>query len=164
MKIKTSDLEGLALDWAVAKCEGYIDDPESWLYQATHPENLRTGFRPSLHWAHGGPIIEKFNITIIRADDDYEVDAKGFITNKRIPQWFAETDKWIGHTPGTRYEGEPMEPTFMIAESGGHYGASPLIAAMRTFVAHKIGSEIDIPDELIQQEEHSQNHHPRMRP
>ena len=62
--MNTSELKGAALDWAVAKCEGYIDNPDSWLYQAKNPENLRTSFRPSMHWAQGGPIIERECIAI----------------------------------------------------------------------------------------------------
>ena len=47
MKIKTSELAGKALDWAVAKCEGYKD---------------QIAF--STCWEHGGPIIEREQISI----------------------------------------------------------------------------------------------------
>jgi hypothetical protein len=62
MKIKTSELTGAALDWAVAKCDGpnsmascYYDEDapvclEEW------PESL---WEPSTNWAQGGPIIER---------------------------------------------------------------------------------------------------------
>ena len=48
MKTKTSELQGCALDWAVAKCEvgdaiNDIDDPHYY----------------STDWAQGGPIIER---------------------------------------------------------------------------------------------------------
>ena len=48
MKTKTSELQGCALDWAVAKCEvgdaiNDIDDPHFY----------------STDWAQGGPIIER---------------------------------------------------------------------------------------------------------
>lgn len=53
MKIKTSELSGVALDWAVAQCEGHgigvLDDP--W-------------FAPSSNWAQGGPIIEREEIAV----------------------------------------------------------------------------------------------------
>jgi Protein of unknown function (DUF2591) len=38
------------------------------------------------------------------------------------------------------------------AESGWQYGPTPLIAAMRCYVASKFGDEVDVPDELIQGE------------
>ena len=46
--MKTSELTGAALDWAVAKCEGAvgINDIVPW-------------FKPSTDWAQGGPIIER---------------------------------------------------------------------------------------------------------
>jgi len=33
-------------------------------------------------------------------------------------------------------------------ESNGEYGATPLIAAMRCYVASKLGDEVEIPEEL----------------
>jgi hypothetical protein len=46
--MKTSELTGAALDWAVAKCEGY--------QLGLVPEGSYT---PSTDWAQGGPIIER---------------------------------------------------------------------------------------------------------
>ena len=60
----------------------------------------------------GGPILEGANITIIRVEDE------------RIPQWFAKSG-----------------PTFMVDGDGGKYGQTPLVAAMRCFVASKLGDE-----------------------
>ena len=143
--MKTKDLTGPALDWAVASSDG-------------RPRGVRTFqagyfdyhmYHYSTDWAQGGPIIERENITIIRADDDYETDADGFTTNKRIPQWFAECSRWTGHGLTTCYEGENMDPTFMISEDSGYYGPTPLIAAMRSFVASKLGDEVEIPKELL---------------
>lgn len=50
MKVKTSDLIGPALDWAVEKCEGFGHAPQSPDY--------------STDWAQGGPIIEQERIEI----------------------------------------------------------------------------------------------------
>lgn len=49
MKIKTSELTGAALDWAVAKCDGRIYGAPGTIYE----------FQPSRLWAQGGPIIER---------------------------------------------------------------------------------------------------------
>jgi hypothetical protein len=51
MKIKTSELTGAALDWAVAECAGYRLD--------LVPEGSYT---PSTNWSQGGPIIEREGI------------------------------------------------------------------------------------------------------
>jgi hypothetical protein len=66
MPMKTSELTGAALDWAVAKCEDlehYFEDglvclkgqpfDTHWLY-----------WTPSTDWAQGGPIIERESILI----------------------------------------------------------------------------------------------------
>lgn len=161
MKIKTSDMKGPALDWAVATLLGYSDlrvNPHAWDNGLimTPP---RSEYGPvylsdisfSTDWAQGGPIIERENITTIRANDCYAVDAKGFTTSKRIPRWFAETSRWTGHSITTSYEGENMDPTFMIDETGGYYGPTPLVAAMRCYLCAKIGGEVEIPNELIKE-------------
>ena len=100
--MKTSELTGAALDWAVAKCEGHgigsLDDP--W-------------FAPSTDWSQGGPIIERECIDVMFEG----------------PEWYAYMRWASGRT--IQYDG----PT-------------PLIAAMRCYVASKLGDTIDIPEEL----------------
>jgi len=58
MKIKTSELSGIALDWAVAKCEGL----EKVFYQ--EDESCLVKFQPSTNWSQGGSIIEREQINI----------------------------------------------------------------------------------------------------
>ena len=53
--MKTNELTGLALDWAVAKCENVVYHGPAW-----------TKF--STDWAQGGPIIEREGITVSRTD------------------------------------------------------------------------------------------------
>lgn len=95
--MKTSELTGIALDWAVGTTGEY-----------------GVGFF-STDWAKGGPIIEREAIQI--TPDEY----KG--------AWFAYTTN----------EGEAYEGT----------GPTPLIAAMRCYVASKLGDDIDVPEELF---------------
>lgn len=57
--MKTSELTGVALDWAVAKCEGY-----ETLMQKGRLNNTDNGWSPSTNWAQGGPIIERERIRI----------------------------------------------------------------------------------------------------
>jgi hypothetical protein len=109
MKIKTSDLTLLALDWAAAKCEvgediSEIDDPHFY----------------STDWAIGGPIIEREEISISR-------------------EFAASKVEWAAWTPA---------PIRDDAEAFG-YGPTPLIAAMRCYVASVLGGEVDIPEELL---------------
>jgi hypothetical protein len=55
MKIKTNELTGAALDWAVAKCEGMLAEP--WLWGDEQEVLMRYKF--STNWSQGGPIIER---------------------------------------------------------------------------------------------------------
>ena len=105
MPMKTSELTGAALDWAVAKCEDlehYFEDglvclkgqpfDTHWLY-----------WTPSTDWAQGGPIIEREKIQIKENGHGH---------------WFAKIGKgkWLR-------------------------GPTPLIAAMRCYVASKQGEQ-----------------------
>lgn len=61
--IKTSELTGQALDWAVAKAIGLLD---RWGVCAP------VGFRPSITWTQGGPIIDREK-TEFDFDDETEI-------------------------------------------------------------------------------------------
>tara|TARA_R110000868_G_scaffold90159_1_gene250567 strand:+ start:2700 stop:3011 length:312 start_codon:yes stop_codon:yes gene_type:complete len=102
--MKTSELTGVALDWAVAKCEGV--EVRILERQIVWPED----YAPSTDWAQGGPIIQQEKIDVM-----YEHDMR----------WIAVPQKGV--------------------ES---HGPTPLIAAMRCYVASKLGDDIEIPKDL----------------
>ena len=120
--MKTSELTGAALDWAVAKADEERDvlfcQRQYGRLLVRTPGNHETHdsewpYAPSTDWAQGGPIIEREAMCISR-------------TNKtREEPWAAYIDGyyWID-------------------------GPTPLIAAMRCYVASKLGDNIDIPEEL----------------
>ncbi len=110
--MKTNELSGAALNWAVAKCEGLLVS-DMW------SGDMWLGLPYSTDWAKGGPIIEREEISISRE----------FASN-RI--------EWAAWTPA---------PIRDDAEAFG-YGPTPLIAAMRCYVASKLGDEVEIPEEL----------------
>lgn len=95
MKLKTSELKDLALDWAVSAVHGDSD---------IHPY--------STDWADGGPIIER-----------------GLIVISPDPQ-----------------HGWRARPYMDLTD---FYGPTPLIAAMRCYVASVLGDEVDVPEELV---------------
>ena len=115
--MKTSELTGAALDWAVAKAAGY--NPKSkWMWATgcfigTPP----VPFHPSTEWSQGGPIIEHEGITVRCIGE-----------NVFNLVWCA-----------LPYEDEGVTEI---------EGDTPLIAAMRCYVASKLGDEIDAPAEL----------------
>ena len=126
MKIKTSELAGAALDWAVAKCNGktlhyFVDDPlkkDPWLLVNGDVDQPLHSYTPSTDWAQGGPIIERAGVAIDCIQSDGEIAG------------------WIAQLPMFR-EAKYEEPS-----------PTPLVAAMRCYVASKLGDEVEIPEEL----------------
>jgi hypothetical protein len=128
--MKTSELSGSALDWAVAKCEGYTDlhkiegrmphEPQLGIFPPRREYGVmdlwELGF--SSDWDRGGWIIEREKIGFWA----YTLDEEG----NENPGWYAET-----------FEGHCQT------------GTTPLIAAMRCYVASKLGDEVEVPEELI---------------
>jgi hypothetical protein len=67
MKMKTSELSGPALDWAVAKCEGWPLD--IWFDEDQLPmvrDDEVPEYKPSTDWSQGGPIIEREELSSLK--------------------------------------------------------------------------------------------------
>jgi hypothetical protein len=58
--MKTSELTGAALDWAVEE----IENPEPTYYIDDQGLQWEKKYSPSTDWAQGGPIIEREGITV----------------------------------------------------------------------------------------------------
>ena len=102
--MKTNELTGKALNWAVGKAEG-LDD---WLAPVNYCGK----------WEHGGPIIERERIAVefLKWDD---IDSATAI--------------WASCKFGNVFE---------------EFGTTPLTAAMRVYVASKLGADVDVPEGL----------------
>jgi hypothetical protein len=105
--MKVSELQGAALDWAVARCDCVDEDECLYIVQ-------KDGFTPSTDWAQGGPIIEREKI-----------------------EW-----RWMDGRKSYGAEKPSQYRTFLMD------GPSILIAAMRCYVASKLGYLIELPEEL----------------
>lgn len=137
MKIKTTELTGPALDWAVAQCEGEDYSPVI-TYSGIGTEYPATNYSSS--WDMAGPLIDREGISVIRCDDVYGQDALGFCNNVRIPVWGATTGQ------------HPIEYTIVgkkVYLDDVVYGPTALICAMRCFVSIKLGLVVDVPDGLL---------------
>jgi hypothetical protein len=133
MKIKTSELQGAALDWAVAKCEGYTGlhkiegrmphEPQLGIWPPRKEYGVmdlwELGF--STDWSQGGPIIERHWIELVPWPNESD-----------------ENDRW-----------EAIQNDLPIRVY--HQGSTPLIAAMRCYVASNMGDEVEVPDELLEE-------------
>ena len=123
MKIKTKDLTGAALDWLVAKADENL-----------HPKG-----------------------------DVRLLDGKVFTIE---PGNYEQSDRWQRYSPSTSWaQGGPILDRERITirqwtdmpishaympHDGAPWGAgpTPLIAAMRCYVASKLGREVEVPEEL----------------
>jgi hypothetical protein len=122
--MKTAELKGAALDWAVAKAEGhsftagdggwYSDERINhrvWTLLPEIADNYECEcYSPSTNWALGGVIIER----------------------EKIALHFNGDSPWVGECGWARRD-----------------GATPLEAAMRSYVAVKLGDDVEIPEELL---------------
>lgn len=156
MLVKTSELTGVALDWAVAKAEGWEDyDKEDNAFYSMNGDCSccrflsDSAFNPSNSWAQAGLIIERENISLVRAEDDCLIDRNGYTTNRRISVWAAVAGEV--HSLETQYDcyGESYINPIYEVDGDAMLGHTPLIAAMRCYVANKLGDAVDIPEELM---------------
>lgn len=72
MKVKTSELIGDQLDYFTAVAIGE-KNPQGGLgggCVVSHGHTMHR-FYPSCEWQHGGPLIEKYNISISDCDDEW---------------------------------------------------------------------------------------------
>lgn len=108
--MKTSDLVGPALDWAVAKA--------LMKTHFSHMPSSKHWWSPSTNWNHGGPIIER---------------------------------EWLHVSPWPNESDEDLRWSCAQHDSKDclMFGPTPLVAAMRCFIASKLGDEVEIPKDLL---------------
>jgi hypothetical protein len=123
-EVKTADLAGEVLGWAVAKAEGldvFLAPPEygnPWRvfarYRYSVTEQTKR-YNPWEDWSLGGPLIEKHMVSL------------------HCPQ--SADGVWAG---------------WRITGNGEfcQAGDSPMIAACRAIVADKLGDTVQVPNEL----------------
>ena len=123
MTVKTNSLTGAALNWAVAECEGKV---AQGVYGS--PELLESG----LHLHYCDVLLSyPYSPSTDWAEGGpliqrYEIDLKS-----------VEEGVWQASN------------IFDDMEWHRFVGYSPLEAAMRCLIAHKLGDEVEIPQELL---------------
>lgn len=132
--MKTAELVGVTLDWAVATCEGYevrTHSSRRYPYEKAHVTARRCGdedwlrYCPSEAWMQGGPIIERERICV------------GWSYPRRI------TDK------GTQAVAQFFEAPHSALQVHRAFGPTLLIAAMRCYVASRFGDEVNFPERPV---------------
>lgn len=122
MKVKTSELTGLALDWAVTKCETPPEGYKRW-FQDRLDAGENSGHPYSTEWDWGGPIITFLN-NLFRYNR---------VGNEEPDVWCA-----VKHVKGEH------GTALMSCD-----GPTALIATCRTYVLCHLGHEVEIPAELL---------------
>lgn len=133
--MKTSDLIGKPLDWAVSIALGHKPEKDfhshgmTWngwwetaAYIDTKPNEYRRVPDYSSDWEYGGPIIDREKISLLHKTHNGEWHATIHDPNGALPGRLRVLVRW--------------------------HKSAPLIAAMRCYVASKLGDEVDVPEEL----------------
>ena len=126
--MKTAKLTAAALDWAVANCEGELSQHGGQVHLVEskvrfYEDTLDIQYTPSTDWAQGGPIIEREGIALDCLRTCFVIDS------------------WVATSEMVR-EGDYYSPVIEFT------GSTPLIAAMRCYVASVLGDEVEVPNEL----------------
>ena len=139
MKLKTCVLKGEALDWAVAKCEGIkVQMYHQYLQETATQNNYPQEKMEWLFSIHKNVVVMvdgvanphlRHTLTMYSTDWAYG----GPIIEREIKTLERDGDGWFARTQ----------------QGFTALGATPLEAAMRCYVASKLGNEIDIPKELL---------------
>lgn len=124
-KVNTKLLSGSALCWAVAKASDRMLAPfdeavirYNNVYLQVNGCTMPHPFDPDTNWDIAGKHIESECISIVNAKND---------------------GVWSAY---------PYHEDTKVSLSMGKSGPTPLVAAMRCFVATKLGEEVEIPEEL----------------
>ena len=171
MQVKTNDLIGLALDWAVAKCEGHNvsvltkeEQRTRWFEHVDHKDLEKTTRDFDTYIA---PTLEPK--LVVFGDNDYKrnpthQEAK-MLWGQGIPKFQYSTSWSQGGEIIDKYgidirrkdsefsaklDHMQKHPQRNVMSYFGQDGPTKLIAAMRTLVASKMGDTIEVPDELMQ--------------
>jgi hypothetical protein len=115
--MKTSELQGAALDWAVHTAQGLSDEYCVVVDNIYGPQ--WRGPEYSTSWQEGGPLIEREFLHI-----------HGSVKSNGDTDWCSLK---VHETKTGCHKG---------------HGPTPLIAAMRCFVASRLGDTVNIPEEL----------------
>jgi len=126
--MKTSELTGAALDWAVTRANYEINHETVW-------EQDRDTCEYSTDWAQAGPIIEREKIELSAYSGCWEAR-----------YWEGRAAALQGLPPDVAASTLRARK---IPLSVARVGPTPLVAAMRCFVAGKLGDDVTVPDGLV---------------
>lgn len=134
VKVKTCELKGLALDWVVDTLQSpeplsihyHKDGSDLWIWVASGVPYPPGPPSYSSSWALTGPLIEREGIEIFC--NLSKVQAARFANAQ------ADWRACMNHSRGQH-----------------SYGTDPILAALRCYVAYKLGEKVQVPAETLKE-------------
>lgn len=158
IEVKTAELSGKALDWAVFcavfngmqptihKVESVTIERKPFIKPITFPRAVyltysgahgaELDWSPSSSWEQGGPLIEKYGVLLSPPRAMMHV-------NGGPNAGWRETGTWGSTIFGT--ERKHRRKAF-------EHPDQPLVAAMRAIVQFELGDAVSVPEELVHQQ------------
>ena len=149
--MKTSELTGAALDWAVAKCEGDLFESAPTVEPQIAKVWPLTGLVRIENGKRVGYVV---NDPLFKRTKRSYADEGGI--RLFVDVWGPSTD-WAQGGPIIEREELCIDKVARenwcacvrsVKNSPWLYGPTPLIAAMRCYVTSKLGADINIPEDL----------------
>ncbi|AFO47172.1 phage protein NinX family protein [Pseudomonas putida] len=146
IEVKTADLTGEALGWAVGKAEGldvYLEPPGyngvPWRvfarYRATVTERTER-YNPWEDWALGGKLIEKYQVSLSPP-------------TSAVHRNFGYMDKRNGYYESGLWSSTIFGKERKHRRTAFHHPNNPLIVAMQAIAQFELGDIVQVPKELI---------------
>ncbi len=161
ISVKTSELIGPALDWALAKCEGWNPGVLTIQEQAEQHEQVTRPMYSDTEWTKhlrewDKHVLPTLNPELVNVQANEFKDRNPIMINGRGYPFAFSTD-WSQGGPIIERERLLVRPQPGNGWESWKHGAddpcfstgqATLIAAMRCYVASKLGDTVDIPKEL----------------
>lgn len=142
VSMKSSAISGLALDWAVAQCEGI-----TVVFDGTrirHPPGQfsdEAPYCPSQDWAEGGEILEREAIATRKLSNGlWLAMLSSDLGDTEQASWSEFTYKGAERHGELSYQVTPRMQRF--------HAESKLVAGLRCYIHHKLGATIDVPSNV----------------
>ncbi|QLJ16744.1 DUF2591 domain-containing protein [Pseudomonas putida] len=145
IEVKTADVAGEALGWAVGKAEGldvFLAPPEygnPWRvfarYSYTVTEHTKR-YNPWEDWALGGKLIEKYQVSLSPP-------------KSAVHRNFGYMDKRNGYYESGFWSSTIFGKERKHRRTAFHHPDNPLTVAMRAIAQFELGDIVQVPKELI---------------
>jgi hypothetical protein len=130
VKVEIKTLAGVALDWVIAKCEGWTLHQDAMLNGVVHKGWHGSTVAAPNYW---------FPLSALCFSTDRE--RSGLIVERELISVMYDTGDWIATMAGVDYD--------ELEDEDYPFGATPQVAAMRCFAMAKLGATVDVPEQLL---------------